>query len=80
MVTNVGNVGLAIQGIIAEPDEAPMELLGALSGGVSKDEDDVADLAAARESLAEDDIAKLGDSFVSLDNKLQSIVKGSCAA
>ncbi|KAK6223391.1 hypothetical protein LQW54_000509 [Pestalotiopsis sp. IQ-011] len=76
-----GNSALAIQGIIADPESAPMEILGALGGGVEKNEDDIATLAAARRSqVSADDIKKIGAKFEDLDTKMQSMIKGKACS
>lgn len=76
-----GNSALAIQGIIADPESAPMEILGALGGGVEKNEDDIATLAAARRSqVTADDIKKIGAKFEDLDTKMQSMIKGKACS
>lgn len=75
MIDAAGNIGLAIQGIIDHPENAPMEILGALTGGVTKREDDMAKLAKTRRGISSDDLAKIGTSFKSLDDKFQSIIK-----
>ncbi|KAK6075617.1 LysM domain-containing protein [Seiridium cupressi] len=79
IVSAAGNVGLAIQGIIADPESAPMEILGALTGGVEKDEADMATLAKTRRGISGDDIGKIGSSFKDMDNDFQSIIKRTCA-
>lgn len=76
-----GNSALAIQGIVAHPELAPMELLGALGGGVEKDEDEIATLAATRRSkVSADDISKIGAKFENLDTKMQSMIKGKACS
>ncbi len=75
----VGNAALAIQAIVADPASAAMDLLGALTGGVGKEEADMSALADTRRALGEDNIVKIGSTFKALDTKLQTIVQGVCA-
>ena len=56
-IGEAGNVALGIQGIVANPSSAPMEILGLLTGPGIRTEDDFAKMAAARRSLTEDDLA-----------------------
>ncbi|KAE9377716.1 glycoside hydrolase family 55 protein [Stipitochalara longipes BDJ] len=75
IVDAAGNTALAIQGIVQDPESAPMEILGLLTAGGAKDEEDVASLANTRRGIAGDDIAKIGKTFKSLDDKLQGLAK-----
>ncbi|EON98175.1 hypothetical protein UCRPA7_6324 [Phaeoacremonium minimum UCRPA7] len=70
-----GNAALAIQGIVAHPEEAPMEILGALGAGVDKNEEDIAALAKARRGISSDDIGKIGAKFQNLDKQMQDMIK-----
>jgi hypothetical protein len=57
-----------------------MEILGHLTGGVEKDETDIAALASTRRGIGEDDIGKVGTRFQDLDTQFQSAVKNRCCA
>lgn len=73
-----GNVALAIQGIIAHPDSAPMELLGLITAGGSRVEKDFADMAAARRAISDDDLTSIGTVFKAANDKLQNALKHNC--
>ena len=60
MAAAAGNIGLAIQGIVANPSSAPMEVLSALTLGKAKTTDDFAALAAAKRAITEDDLSSIG--------------------
>jgi glucan 1,3-beta-glucosidase len=73
-----GNVALGIQGIVANPSSAPMEILGLLTGPGIRTEDDFAKMAAARRSLTEDELANIGADFKKTDSEFQDTIKPSC--
>ena len=73
-----GNVGLAIQGIVADPSSAPMEILSALTLGKSKTTEDYAGLAAAERALTDDDLTDIGAAFKSDEDKLGSTLVRGC--
>lgn len=75
-----GNVALGIQSIIADPESAPMEILGLLTAGGTRDEDEFASMANTRRGISDNDIAKIGTSFKTLDKDLQNIVSKVCKA
>ena len=77
-IGEAGNVALGIQGIVANPSSAPMEILGLLTGPGIRTEDDFAKMAAARRSLAEDDLSNIGADFKKTDSEFQDIIKPSC--
>jgi glucan 1,3-beta-glucosidase len=74
-----GNTGLAVQGIVANPESAGLEILGALGGVGFRNEDDFATLAAARRDITEESLAKVGTSFKKLEDGLQGVVR-TCRA
>jgi len=65
---------LAIQGILADPSSAGLEILGVLTGFAAKGEDDFEKLAANRRDISSDDKEKIGPSFQKFDTQLQGIV------
>jgi hypothetical protein len=73
-----GNIGLAIQGIVADPASAPMEILSALTLGKSKTTEDYAGLAAAERALTDDDLTDIGAAFKSDEDKLKTTLKRGC--
>ena len=73
-----GNVARAIQGIIADLFSTPMEMISALTGGISKSEEDMARLAATRRAIFSDELTQIGSSLEKLDSEFQSLIKHSC--
>jgi hypothetical protein len=73
-----GNVGLAIQGIVADPKSAPMDILSALTLGKSKTTEDYAGLAAAEKALTDDDLSNIGTAFKADEDKLGTTLKRGC--
>jgi len=80
VVDAAGNTALAIQGIVADPMSAPMEIFGLLTAGGTRDEDEFSEMSATRKGISEDDIGKIGTTFQKLDGQLQSIVSKVCKA
>jgi glucan 1,3-beta-glucosidase len=79
VVSAIGNVGLAVQGIIADPTSAPMEILGVLAGGGARSEKEFEDLAAARRNdISDADRAAIGSGFKSADDEFQELVTRAC--
>jgi glucan 1,3-beta-glucosidase len=77
-IAAAGNAASAIQGIIADPSSAPMEILGALTAGGVRDEEDFADMAAARRAISSDDLTKIGATFEKMDSDFHAIIKRDC--
>ncbi|SPQ22989.1 a8ef266c-8802-41e8-87ee-6caa1a908fce [Thermothielavioides terrestris] len=77
LVAAAGNVGLTIQAIIADPESAPVQLLGLLTAGGSRSEEDFAEMAASRRDIGGDVISKIGKTFQDLDNDFQGVVSRS---
>ncbi|KAI1295256.1 exo-1,3-beta-D-glucanase [Xylaria venustula] len=75
-----GNAGLTIQSIVADPSSAPFEILGALAGGIFKDDDAIGRLAAARRAISSNDLSKIGAKFEALDAQMQRLIKGKGCA
>lgn len=73
-----GNVGLAIQGIVADPSSAPMEVLSALTLGKSKTTDDFAELVAAKRAISPDDLSSIGMDFKASEDDLETILRQTC--
>ncbi|KAI9742739.1 MAG: hypothetical protein M1818_003468 [Claussenomyces sp. TS43310] len=78
IVSTGGNAALAIQGIIADPESAPMEILSALTGGGTREEGDYASMAVTRRGIDTEDLTKIGTSFQSIDADFQNIIKLDC--
>jgi glucan 1,3-beta-glucosidase len=78
VVAAAGNVGLAIQGIVADPASAPMEILSAITLGKTKTTDDFADLAAAKRAISPDDLSNIGTDFKKSEDDLDISLKQSC--
>ena len=77
-LATIGNVGLAIEGIIADPESAPIDILGLLVGGGGDDEAEIATMATARREMTEEDIQDIGDDFQDADDEMQNVIKLSC--
>jgi len=73
-----GNVGLAIQGIVADPKSAPMDILSAITLGKSKTTADYAGLAAAEKALTDTDLSDIGTAFKADEEKLGTTLKRGC--
>ena len=73
-----GNTALAIQGIISNPESAPMKILSAFTGGGTRDEDDFASMAATRRAISTEELTKIGSGFKKMDEEFQSIIKHDC--
>lgn len=73
-----GNIGLAIQGIVADPSSAPMEILSALTLGKSKTTEDYAGLASAERALTDNDLSDIGTAFKGDEDKLGTTLKRGC--
>jgi glucan 1,3-beta-glucosidase len=79
MISVAGNLGLSIQAIVADPTSAPMEILGAITGGTGvRTEEDFARVGGARRGISTDDLKKISNSFADTDAKFQSIIKHEC--
>jgi glucan 1,3-beta-glucosidase len=78
MVAAAGNIGLAIQGIVAYPSSAPMELLSALTLGKTKTTEDFAGLAAARRAISDDDLTKIGPDVKAAEDTLTTLLTHGC--
>ncbi|KAG4440017.1 hypothetical protein IFR05_004531 [Cadophora sp. M221] len=72
------NIGLAIEGIVANPASAPMEILNALTFGRSKTTEEYAGLASAERALTSDDLSDIGTAFKDDKDKLASTLKRGC--
>ncbi|PYI01146.1 exo-1,3-beta-D-glucanase [Aspergillus sclerotiicarbonarius CBS 121057] len=77
-LATAGNVALGIQGIIADPTSAPMDLLGMVAGGGLKDDDDFATAAKAARSVSEDDLESIGKDFKAEKDSFDDNVEPSC--
>jgi glucan 1,3-beta-glucosidase len=73
-----GNVGLAIQGIVADSSSAPMEIPSALTLGKSKTTEDYAGLDSAERALTDDDLTAIGTDFKADEDKLGTTLKRGC--
>lgn len=60
-ISTLGNAGLRIQGIVAHPESAPMDLLGSLTRPSGRSEDEFAKMAKIRQSLSEDEVGNSPD-------------------
>ena len=78
-VAALGNVALSIQAIVADPISAPMELLGLLTAGGTKDEEDFAKMAETRRGIPDDDLGKIGTFFQDTDHEFQDIIELPCS-
>jgi glucan 1,3-beta-glucosidase len=78
IIAAAGNTALAIQGIIADPSSAPMEILGALTAGGARDAKEFEEMAAARRAISSNDLTKIGATFEKMDSDFQAIIKRDC--
>ena len=78
MTAAAGNIGLAIQGIVANPSSAPMEILSALTLGKAKTSDDFAGLAAAKRAISEDSLSSIGPTVKTDEDTLENTLKRGC--
>jgi glucan 1,3-beta-glucosidase len=78
IVDLVGNLALAIVDIVAHPTSAPMDIMGLLTLGGTKYEDDFASMASKRRAIGGNDLAKIGSDFKLADDKLQKVIKKDC--
>jgi glucan 1,3-beta-glucosidase len=78
IVAATGNVALAIQGIVADPASAPMQILSALTLGKAKTTDDFAALAAAKRAISEEDLSDIGTDFKESEDEMESTLKQTC--
>ncbi|PTB38652.1 hypothetical protein M441DRAFT_49043 [Trichoderma asperellum CBS 433.97] len=77
-VAAAGNVVLTIQAIIADPTSAPMQLLGLLTAGGTRDEGDSTKMASTRRGISEDDLGKIGSFYKEADDDFQDVIRQSC--
>ncbi|KAI9645912.1 hypothetical protein NHQ30_005349 [Ciborinia camelliae] len=77
-LSQVGNAALTIQGIVADPASAPMDILGLLTGPGTRDEEDFSNMAATRRAMTDDEITDIGADFKTSDKEFQDIIKPSC--
>jgi hypothetical protein len=70
IVDVAGNAALTIQDIVAHPLSAPMDILGLLTLGGTRYEDDFASMAAKRRGISASDLTKIGTGFKAVDDKL----------
>lgn len=78
-VAEAGNVALTIQAIVSDPSSAPMELLGLLTAGGTRDESDFAEMAATRRGISEDELGKIGSFYKDVDDDFQNTLTKSCS-
>lgn len=78
MAAAAGNIGLAIQGIVANPSSAPMEVLSALTLGKAKTTDDFAALAAAKRAITEDDLSSIGATVKTDEDDMGNTLERGC--
>ncbi|RFU28181.1 hypothetical protein B7463_g8175, partial [Scytalidium lignicola] len=78
IVSATGNVALAIQGIVADPASAPMQILSALTLGKGKTTDDFASLAAAKRAISADDLSEIGKDFKASEDEMEATLKQTC--
>ena len=77
-LSQVGNAALTIQGIVADPASAPMDILGLLTGPGVRTEEDFASMAATRRAMTEDEVTAIGEDFEKNDSEFQDIIAPSC--
>ena len=75
IIAAAGNIALAIQGIVADPSSAPMEILSALTLGKLKSTEDYAALAAAKRAITEDE---LSDIVRSSEDEMEATLTQTC--
>ncbi|KAB5558632.1 hypothetical protein GE09DRAFT_120035 [Coniochaeta sp. 2T2.1] len=82
LVDIVENTALTAYDIIDDPESAPFAILGLLVGGFGtgarSEKDAFQEAGKARKSLSPSNIAKLGDTFVRNDAKVQKVIN-ACA-
>ncbi|KAH8664684.1 glycosyl hydrolase family 71-domain-containing protein [Xylariales sp. PMI_506] len=84
LIGQVGNAALTAYSIVKDPSSAPFEIMGLLLGSFgSRSGDDAADAwssaATARRGLSASDLDQFGDTFVTDDDKVQSVLN-ACRA
>ncbi|KAH8662506.1 hypothetical protein BX600DRAFT_499009 [Xylariales sp. PMI_506] len=78
-IADAGNVALAIQGIVADPSSAPMEILSALTLGKVKTSEDYAAVAAAKRAISDDNLSSIGAAFKAADDDLETTISHVCS-
>jgi glucan 1,3-beta-glucosidase len=78
MISATGDAALGIQGILAQPLYTPMQIMGLLTAGGTRDEADFAVMAASRRVIDDEDLTKIETIFGALDKDFRGIIKYNC--